>query len=121
MTCLSEKCESTGAILRATGRCYSPGVDVARFEASLARVRPPGGVSDALGALWYERHGDWDRAHQIAQDIAGRDGAWVHAYLHRREGDLSNAAYWYRQAGRPVARGDLDDEWRAIVKALLAP
>ena len=76
-------------------------------------------MSDLLRALWHERRGDWDRAHEIAQEIAGPDAAWVHAYLHRREGDQSNAAYWYRQAGHPVVRGDLDEEWRGLVEALL--
>jgi hypothetical protein len=95
-------------------------MDVAVFEASLTRARPPAGVSDALKALWYERRGDWEHAHEVAQEIGSADGAWVHAYLHRREGDQSNAAYWYRQAGQPIRHGDLDDEWRAIVKALLA-
>ena len=103
----------------ATARAILFGVDLARFEESLQGSAPPAGVSGALEALWYERRGGWDRAHEIAQDIAGTDGSWVHAYLHRREGDLSNAAYWYRQAGKPVARGNLDDEWRAIVEALL--
>ena len=81
---------------------------------------PPAGVSLAVQALWHDARGDWDRAHRIAQEIAGPDGAWVHAYLHRREGDQSNAAYWYRQANKPVSRGDLDEEWRAMVAALLA-
>ena len=103
--------EAAYAILSAVG--------LTEFEASLRGSAPPAGVPGALEALWYERRGDWDRAHEIAQDIAGSDGSWVHAYLHRREGDLSNAAYWYRQAGKPVARGNLDDEWRAIVEALL--
>jgi hypothetical protein len=98
-------------------------VDLAEFEASLRGSAPPAGVHGALAALWHERRGDWDRAHEIAheiaQDIAASDGSWVHAYLHRREGDQSNAAYWYRQAGKPVARGSLDEEWRAIVEALL--
>jgi hypothetical protein len=99
-------------------RSYS-GVDLADFEESLQGSAPPAGVSGTLEALWHERRGNWDRAHEIAQDIAGTDGSWVHAYLHRREGDLSNAAYWYRQARKPVARGNLDDEWRGIVEALL--
>ena len=94
-------------------------MDVFRFEESLEQTAPPAGVSPALEALWHERRGNWDRAHTIAQDIAGADGAWVHAYLHRREGDQSNAAYWYDRAGKPVQRGSLDDEWRAIVEALL--
>src|SRR5947207_3353376 len=54
--------------------------------------------SGALLALWWDARGDWEKAHQVAQDVAGRDGAWVHAYLHRKEGDLGNAGYWYRQA-----------------------
>jgi hypothetical protein len=95
-------------------------MDAVEFEASLEEDEPPHGVTEALQALWYERRGDWDRAHRIAQEIAGPDGAWVHAYLHRREGDQSNAAYWYRQANKPVSRGDLDEEWRAMVAALLA-
>ena len=94
-------------------------MDFEAFEASLAGAAPPPGVSSLLQALWHDRRGDWHRAHEIAQDVAGADGAWVHAYLHRREGDQANAAYWYRQAAKPVSRGDLDAEWRAIVEALL--
>ena len=63
---------------------------------------------------------DAERAHEIAQDSNNADAAWVHAYLHRREGNVPNAGYWYRQAKRPVQRGDMDEEWRAIVTALLA-
>jgi hypothetical protein len=66
-----------------------------------------------------EARGDWNAAHQIAQDDDSRDAAWVHAYLHRKEGDLTNAAYWYRRAGRPEARGTFDDEWRSIASMLL--
>jgi hypothetical protein len=105
-------------------------MDLQTFEASLAGPSPPAGLPPLVEALWHERRGDWDRAHEITQDLPGDDAAWVHAYLHRREGDESNAAYWYRQAGRPVmsnavkafretGRGSLDDEWRAIVVALL--
>jgi len=94
-------------------------MDALSFEDSLKNNAPPAGVSNALQALWHERHGDWERAHQIAQEINEPQGAWVHAYLHRREGDQSNAAYWYRQAGKPVTHGSLDDEWRAIVSELL--
>jgi hypothetical protein len=90
------------------------------FQQSLREPAPPAGLSPALEALWHERRGDWQRAHEIAQDDDGREAAWVHAYLHRREGDQPNAAYWYRQASKPVVHGDLDDEWRAIVTALLA-
>ena len=94
-------------------------MDLAGFEESLMQSSPPAGLSAAVEALWHERHGDWDLAHKIAQDISGPEGSWVHAYLHRREGDESNAAYWYRQAGKPIMRGSLDDEWRAMVDALL--
>ncbi|MGH9315471.1 MAG: hypothetical protein ACRD1S_20000 [Vicinamibacterales bacterium] len=98
---------------------YSRRVDVQAFEESLKQPAPPADLSPVLEALWHERRGNWDRAHQIAQEIAGPEGAWVHAYLHRREGDQSNAAYWYRQAGKPIMRGNLDEEWRAMVEALL--
>ena len=94
-------------------------MDLPNFERSLTQASPPAGLSPALEALWHERHGDWDRAHQIAQEMAGPEGAWIHAYLHRREGDQSNAAYWYEQASKPIARSSLDEEWRAIVEALL--
>jgi len=73
----------------------------------------------ALRALCLEASGDWNAAHEVAQADDGRDAAWVHAYLHRKEGDLGNAAYWYRQAGRPSGRGSFEDEWRAIAGELL--
>lgn len=94
-------------------------VDLAAFEASLQHSAPPSGLADVLRALWHERRGDWGGAHAIAQDIPGRDGAWVHAYLHRREGDDSNAAYWYARAGKPVPDGDLHEEWRTIAATFL--
>ena len=78
-----------------------------------------GELSGALLALWWDAKGEWDKAHEVAQDVGGRDGAWVHAYLHRKEGNVGNAAYWYGQAGRPVERGDLRDEWRGMVAELL--
>lgn len=74
-----------------------------------------------LHALWHDAHGDWARAHQIAQDIEDPDAAWVHAFLHRKEGDPANAAYWYRRAGKPVFTGPLEAEWNSIADALLAP
>jgi len=89
------------------------------FRASLSAAAPPEGMSAALDALWYEAKDDWVRAHNIVQDHSDTDCAWVHAYLHRKEGDLSNAAYWYRRARRPAAEGKLQDEWEAIVTALL--
>ena len=82
------------------------------------RASEPAQWDGALLALWWAGRGDWDRAHEIAQATEDRDGAWVHAMLHRQEGDGANAAYWYRRAGRPVAAGATEDEWAEIVQAL---
>jgi hypothetical protein len=90
------------------------------FKATIASGTAPAGITGPLLALWHDAAGDWDAAHHVAQEASGVDAAWVHAYLHRKEGDASNAAYWYRQANQPVARGDLDAEWSQIVAALLA-
>lgn len=76
-------------------------------------------LDGALLALWWDAQNDWEKAHGIAQDVAGPDGAWVHAYLHRKEGDLGNAGYWYRRAGRSVATGDSRVEWEGIVREML--
>jgi hypothetical protein len=76
-------------------------------------------LSGALRALWFAGRGDWEQAHEIAQAEDTREGAWVHAYLHRVEGDTSNANYWYRQAGRTPQSGDLRAEWEAIARELL--
>jgi hypothetical protein len=89
------------------------------FLESLSNDEPSASVSEALRALWFDRKGDWDRAHQIAQGIHSVDGSWVHAYLHREEGDLWNARYWYNQAGRTESRVKLEDEWKEIVGTLL--
>jgi hypothetical protein len=85
-----------------------------------ARASDPPPVAPALVALWHDARGDWDAAHRVAQDINDDTGAWVHAYLHRKEGDQGNAAYWYRRAGQPVCRTDLDQEWDDIATALIA-
>ena len=88
------------------------------FRKSLKDSTPPA-VPDALRALWHDARGDWHAAHAIAQDVHSDAGSWVHAYLHRKEGDQSNAAYWYRRAGKPLAAGSLDVEWEAIASTLL--
>jgi hypothetical protein len=85
----------------------------------LAKGEVPEGLSGALLALHHDKVGDWDAAHESSQAGGTRDGAWVHAYLHRKEGDLGNAGYWYRRAGRPVATGSLDAEWARIAGELL--
>jgi hypothetical protein len=93
---------------------------LAEFRATLSQSRPPGAASPALAALWWAAKDDWDRAHKLVMDEDGKDCAWVHAYLHRVEGDLDNAGYWYRQAGRSVASGALADEWTTIARELLS-
>lgn len=89
------------------------------FRATLTHAAPPPGLRPAIVALWHDARHDWTAAHDAAQDITDRSGAWVHAYLHRKEGDLSNAAYWYRVAHQDVADGSLIDEWATIVETLL--
>ncbi len=95
-------------------------MDLAAFMASLAGTAPPAGLSLAAQALWWDAKGDWARAHDCAQEQDDSEGAWVHAYLHRREGDAANAGYWYRRAGKPPATAALAQEWEAIVRAVLA-
>ena len=92
---------------------------MADFRASLKDAAPEPTLLPPLKALWWAAKGDWDEAHRIVQDESTTDAAWVHAYLHRVEGDLSNAAYWYRQAGQPVAKDSPEAEWERIVSALL--
>lgn len=91
------------------------------FQASLSDAEPPARLSTPLQALWWDAKGDWNRAHDAAQAGEDADSAWVHAYLHRKEGDLGNAGYWYRRAGRPAATGSLDDEWALLARALIRP
>jgi hypothetical protein len=93
-------------------------VTLSDLDAAVASRAPlPLDAPPLLRALWFDAVGDWERAHALAQDVHTPDGSWVHAYLHRKEGDADNAAYWYRRAGRPVEYGALDDEWRALAKA----
>jgi hypothetical protein len=88
------------------------------FRTTLALSSPPS-LPPLLLALWHDARGDWDAAHRVAQDVDDAGGALVHAYLHRKEGDAGNAAYWYRRAGQPVCRTSLDDEWKSIAIVLL--
>ena len=89
------------------------------FRKSLSSERPPEDLTLPLAPLWWDAKGDWTKAHESAQQDEGAAGAWVHAYLHRKEGDLSNAGYWYRQAGKPQANLALEKEWAEIVSSLL--
>ena len=89
------------------------------FKASTTLASPPNGLSQLLKALWFDRHGDWDQAHDLADSLATRDAAWVHAYLHRKEGDIWNADYWYRRAGKTRPGASLEQEWESLVKYFL--
>jgi hypothetical protein len=91
-----------------------------QFRDSLRGNVPPADLDHALAGLWWDAKGDWTKAHESAQQDEGSRGAWVHAYLHRKEGDTTNAAYWYDRADRSTAHGPLADEWQAIATALLA-
>ncbi|MBT3272112.1 MAG: hypothetical protein HN368_03080 [Spirochaetales bacterium] len=90
----------------------------ADFMSSLSSDAPPADISRESTALWLEKNGDWDEAHTIVQDIPQALGSAVHAYLHRKEGDLGNAGYWYRRAGRAEFSGSLDEEWDSLVKEI---
>ena len=92
----------------------------AGFSQSLKAKVPPAGVSAPLQALWWAANENWDKAHRIVMNGHDQDCAWVHAYLHRVEGALGNARYWYARAGRQPAAGSLEEEWDEIVAALLA-
>ena len=94
-------------------------MDFDSFKSSASRDTPPAGLGNALEALWQLSKGNWETAHELAQAQDDSNGAWVHAHLHRVEGDESNAGYWYRKAGRPHAKTSLDAEWEEIVRALL--
>lgn len=89
------------------------------FQHSLQDTTPPPAVSLLVKALWYEGKGDWDMAHNIAQDIHTQEGSWIHAYLHRVEGDLGNASYWYHRANKKMPTVSPKEEWIDIVKELL--
>ena len=92
---------------------------MAAFMASLDGAAPAPVLNAPLKGLWWAAKGDWDQAHRIVQDDDTSEAAWVHAYLHRVEADLGNAGYWYRRAGKPIAKDSLDNEWERIAATLL--
>jgi hypothetical protein len=92
---------------------------VQQFRTALANEEPPSNLSPALCGLWWDAKGNWTRGHECAQRDDGPAGAWVHAYLHRKEGDATNAAYWYARAGKEPSRLSLEQEWTEITEALL--
>lgn len=91
------------------------------FHSSIKEEQPPGELSPILLALWYDGKGNWDKAHSIVDGMPGINGAWIHAYLHRKEGDLWNANYWYNRAGKTMPDEALDSEWSKLVSHFLTP
>ncbi len=89
------------------------------FNSSLTSGTPPENISVYLKALWYDGKNDWNKSHEIAQEINDKDGSWLHAYLHRKEGDTGNAGYWYRRSGKPMPAYSLEQEWKEIVRNFL--
>lgn len=94
-------------------------MNLTSFKTSLSAPTPPPEASVYLQALWHEAKGDWDKAHVLIQDLPDKNAAWIHAYLHRKEGDTWNADYWYSKAGRKRPQQTLEEEWEMIVAALL--
>ena len=94
-------------------------MDIGQFRKTLAAKTPPAAASKVLQALWHDANGDWNRAHEIVQSVKGKASARVHAYLHRKEGDLDNANYWYDRAGARLPRIALEKEWETLVTELL--
>jgi hypothetical protein len=90
-----------------------------QLRASLSRPQPSPALPPLLAALWWDARGDWNQAHEIGQAETGADAAWVHAYLHRKDGDIANSSYWYSRAHQPRCTLPLDAEWEQIVSALL--
>ena len=95
-------------------------MDLESFTKSVETAEPPSGLSLALQALWWDAKGDWHRAHHCAQQRDDEHGMWVHAYLHRKEGDLSNAGYWYRRCRRTPPKVCPEAEWESLARSFLA-
>src|SRR5262245_34558335 len=95
-------------------------MDLQSFRDTLGKREPPGGLSPAMQALWWDAKGDWEKAHKYAQEREDEAGMWVHAYLHRKEGDLSNAEYWYRRARKTPSKASLGEEWESLARSLLS-
>ncbi len=89
------------------------------FKESLSHTAPPKNIPQNLLALWRDSTGSWDEAHKIVQKTSGFDGDWIHAYLHRKEGDLSNASYWYSRIGKILPQKSLNQEWEELVRHLV--
>ena len=94
-------------------------MNITAFTESLQSSQPPGNMSVYLQSLWYDAKGDWNKAHQLIQDVEDKNASWIHAYLHRKEGDVFNSGYWYNRAGKSRPSVSLEKEWEEIVAALI--
>ena len=99
--------------------CYTEAMTLDLFIETCCKDSPPRGLSNVLAALWHDRKGEWEKAHEAVQDKDDRGSSAVHAYLHRKEGDLWNARYWYNNAGKKPFNGSLADEWETLVRDFL--
>jgi len=94
-------------------------MNLEEFKKSLTASSPPQNLSAYLQSLWYDAKGDWNKAHEIIQNVEDKTASWIHAYLHRKEGDIGNADYWYSRANKNRPGGTLNEEWENITRALL--
>lgn len=94
-------------------------MNIAAFKNSLTGDDVPGSLTVHLQALWYDAKGQWEKAHELIQDLNDEKAAWIHAYLHRKEGDTGNAGYWYRRAGKARPSASLNEEWETLAQAFL--
>jgi hypothetical protein len=94
-------------------------MDLKKFQQSIKSALPPADLSPYLKSLWYDAKGDWNKAHEIIQDVEDKNAAWIHAYLHRKEGDPGNADYWYHRAGKTRPPYSLEKEWEEIAKEFM--
>ncbi len=95
-------------------------MDLKKFKDTLENENPPANISNELKALWYDSKDEWNKAHEMVQENPSKNAAWVHAYLHRKEGDEGNADYWYRRAQKEFSKLSLQNEWDEIVFYLLS-
>ena len=94
-------------------------MNLSTFKQTLTLEAPPGDLSEYLQALWWDAKGNWQKAHETIQDLPDKNAAWIHAYLHRKEGDTWNADYWYNRAGKKRPDNSLEEEWDRLVEVLL--
>ena len=92
---------------------------IEEFKQTISDSKAPAGLNRNLIALWYDAKGDWHEAHRIVQETSGFEGDWIHAYLHRKEGDLGNASYWYSRVGKTRPNSTLEEEWEELANYLL--